>query len=156
MNEGEKRKGLKKTNKEETKKVYLLDTSAVVTYLADEEGSGKVADILNTALFNKISIFLSFMSLMELEYNYLRKGGKEKAQEVLLKLRALPLKVSFENDPSFIHQVAEIKAETALSVADAWIAALALKLNAILVHKDPEFEVFSRILKLSPLPYRKN
>ncbi len=34
---------------------------------------------------------------------------------------------------------AKIKATNNLSVVDAWIAACALQVNAILVHKDPEF-----------------
>lgn len=52
-------------------------------------------------------------------------------------------------------QAAEIKAYHPLSLADAWIAALALNRSAVLVHKDPEFEALSGLIHLLPLPYKK-
>jgi predicted nucleic acid-binding protein len=36
-------------------------------------------------------------------------------------------------------RAAAVKATCALSLADAWIAAAALELDATLIHKDPEF-----------------
>ena len=145
---------MKRESKKEVEKTYLLDTSAVIAYLADEDGADKVTDILNLSLHKRIPLFLSFMGLMELEYNYLRKGSPDVAKDVLLKLKALPLEISFENDLSFIHRVAELKVKSNLSVADAWIAALASKLGATLVHKDPEFESLSNTINLLPLPYK--
>jgi ribonuclease VapC len=48
----------------------------------------------------------------------------------------------------------ELKAKHRLSVADAWIAALARERNATLVHKDPEFEPVEDTLKMLKLPYK--
>ena len=43
---------------------------------------------------------------------------------------------------------ARIKAGHKLSVADAWIAATAERLDATLVHKDPEFEPLAKLVRL--------
>ena len=48
----------------------------------------------------------------------------------------------------------QFKASYHLSVADAWIAALAKERNAILVHKDPEFEQIETEIKVLKLPYK--
>lgn len=48
----------------------------------------------------------------------------------------------------------DLKSAYRLSFADAWIAALALRQKAVLVHKDPEFEPLSQSLALQTLPYK--
>jgi len=51
---------------------------------------------------------------------------------------------------------AEIKAFHKLSVADAWIAALAKERCAILVHKDPEYEQLENYVRTLKLPYKSS
>ena len=51
---------------------YVLDTSAVIAYLADEAGAQDVTALLRRAERGQVELQLSFMSLMELEYNALR------------------------------------------------------------------------------------
>jgi predicted nucleic acid-binding protein len=48
----------------------------------------------------------------------------------------------------------KLKVKYRISVADAWIAALAKERNATLVHKDPEFEQIEDRLKILHLPYK--
>ena len=48
----------------------------------------------------------------------------------------------------------ELKAVHRISFADAWIAATAIMLGAILVHKDPEFEKVQDMVTLVFLPYK--
>ena len=47
-----------------------------------------------------------------------------------------------------------LKADHRLSVADAWIAALAKERDATLVHKDPEFEQVEAVIRVLKLPYK--
>jgi len=49
---------------------------------------------------------------------------------------------------------ASFKAAHRISFADALIAGFAAAHNAILVHKDPEYEVLKDKVKLQPLPYK--
>ena len=37
---------------------------------------------------------------------------------------------------------------------DAVVAAFAIRNNAVLIHKDPEFEVLAGLLPMEPLPYK--
>jgi predicted nucleic acid-binding protein len=52
--------------------------------------------------------------------------------------------------------VGEIKASKAMSFADSCISGLAKFKNAILVHKDPEFEQIEGEVKQLKLEYKKN
>ena len=66
-------------------------------------------------------------------------------------VRAWPV-VLAESDADWRHEAARVKASTSLSVADAWIGALALLHGAILVHKDPEYDAVDGLLA-ERLPY---
>jgi predicted nucleic acid-binding protein len=78
------------------------------------------------------------MALTEAEYWLLRRLPEETEWPMLL-LQSWPVKVE-ESYPEWQHQAARLKAKGFLSVADAWIAALAIIWDAELVHKDPEFD----------------
>jgi predicted nucleic acid-binding protein len=128
----------------------------VIAYLADEAVAQEVAALLRRAERGQVELLLSFVTLMELEYNALRRGGRDFATDVLTKVQALPLTVSFTNDAPLLHEAALLKANYPLSVADAWIAALALARRATPVHKDPEFEALSGVIAALPLPYKSS
>ena len=49
-----------------------------------------------------------------------------------------------------------LKSTYRLSFADTWIAATAIFYDAILVHKDPEFEQLESKLEMLKLPYKKS
>ena len=49
-----------------------------------------------------------------------------------------------------------LKSTYRLSFADTWIAATAIFYDAILVHKDPEFEQLKGKLEMLKLPYKKS
>lgn len=51
---------------------YVFDTSAILTLLDNEAGSDKVLELLHLALDNKIEIFVSIVTIVELRYRFLR------------------------------------------------------------------------------------
>ena len=55
--------------------------------------------------------------------------------------------------PPLLEQAASLKARYPMSLGDAWIAATAMQCNAVLLHKDPEFEPVAE-LQHEPLPYK--
>ncbi|MCL0094837.1 PIN domain-containing protein [Dehalococcoidales bacterium] len=130
---------------------YVLDSSAVMSVLFDEVGAFKVLELLDEASRGNSQISLRFMALMEIEYWLLRRLPKE-AERSLLLVQSWPVEVE-ESYPEWRHQAARLKAGFPLSVADAWIAALAIIQDAELVHKDPQFEKI-RDLKTLRLPYK--
>jgi len=132
--------------------VFVLDTSAILTLLNDEDGQEEVISLLDQARDGAAVIYLPFMALMELEYLLLRKASHEETQYLLALVQAWRLQ-KVESDETWGHRAAKVKAVTSLSVADAWIAALALLHDARLVHKDPEFEGVPGLQMLT-LPYK--
>ena len=125
---------------------HVLDTSALLALLEDEEGADTVERVLHHE-----KVFVSFISLMEFLYVKLREQGEERAGMAYALLKAMPIHV-VESDEELCMLAAHIKAAHRLSLADAWIAATAERLGAILVHKDPEFDAFTERLKMLRLP----
>lgn len=48
----------------------------------------------------------------------------------------------------------KLKAKNTISLADAYIASLCQSCDGILVHKDPEYEKLSSLIKEHRLPYK--
>ena len=131
---------------------FVLDTSAILTVLNQEDGEEEVVSLLDAAKKQQAMIFLPFMALMELEYLLLRKISPEETDYLLTLVRAWPVQIP-ESSEEWRHKAAQVKAQTPLSVADAWIASLALLREAEMVHKDPEYDKVPNLLMLK-LPYK--
>jgi predicted nucleic acid-binding protein len=129
---------------------YVLDTSALLCLKEDEPGASEV-DALLRRHGEKRAVFISFISVMELAYVLEQEQGEAAARQGVLQLKQLPLQVVDSDEPLGL-AAARIKARHRLSVADAWIAATAERLGAVLVHKDPEFDPLAETLRLRPLP----
>jgi predicted nucleic acid-binding protein len=130
----------------------VLDTSAVLTILNQEDGLGTVLSLLDKAKSQQDVVYIPFMALMELEYLLLRRVSREETLAILTLVRAWPIQVP-ESTEEWRHQAAIVKSQTPLSVADAWIASLALLQHAELVHKDPEYEQVPNLPAVK-LPYK--
>ncbi len=131
---------------------YILDTSAVLTVLFREDGLDTIVGILDRAKEHQSSVYIPFIALMEIEYLLLRKISPEETLATVALVKAWPVDVP-ESTEEWRHQAAMVKSQTPLSVADAWIASLALLHHAELVHKDPEYEKVSD-LQMLKLPYK--
>ena len=70
---------------------YVIDTSAIITFLENERGADVVQDLLGQAEVGKFSIFLSFVTYMEIFYITIQKKGKPIAIERLDLLQSLPV-----------------------------------------------------------------
>lgn len=133
--------------------VYVLDTSAWLTLIEDEPGADTVQKLLEEAQAGESVLLTSFMSYMEVYYITLQERDAGEARERIDLMAALPV-LRVESSRTLGIIAAEIKAQYRLSAADAWIAALAREHEAVLVHKDPEFEqVMTRVEALA-LPYK--
>lgn len=132
---------------------YVLDTSAWLTLIEDEVGADRVQSLLEQSLTGDSTSLVSFMTFMEVYYITLQERDADEAQARIDLIAALPV-LRVESTESLTLLAAEIKAAHRLSVAEAWIAALARERGAILVHKDPEFEPLASIVQLHPLPYK--
>jgi len=131
---------------------YVLDTSALVCLLEEEDGADEVESIVRK--HGPVGdAAVCFVSLMEFYYINHQERGEAAAQVRYALLRELPLRI-IESDPELGLMAGRIKAKHRLSVADAWVAATAERLGAVLVHKDPEFEPLADLVRLHALPYK--
>ena len=137
----------------EPTKRYVLDTSALLAFTDSEDGAEVIDALLRQAQKGELELLVSFASWMEVYYVYLQEQGRERAQLWISKLKNLPL-VRVDSDEITGQIAGELKASQRMSFADAWIAALAKRHEAILVHKDPEFESVSQAIQLQALPYK--
>lgn len=134
---------------------YLLDTSALLALHYNEPGSERVADVLTQALETSsggVEVFGCFMSLMEVLYRVWKNEGEAAGRQAYAACQALPIAWVHENQ-TLLELAASLKARYPMSLGDAWIAATALQCNAVLLHKDPEFEPVVE-LEHEALPYK--
>ena len=135
---------------------YVLDTSAIMCVLFQEDGAETVIEILRTSQgqSNQVDapVIVPFIALMETEYWLIRRLTTREAEETLFLVENWPVEVQ-ESSSDWRHEAARVKATASLSVADAWIASLAILHQGELVHKDPEFDQVEE-LKAIRLPYK--
>lgn len=129
--------------------LYLLDTSALLTFIEDEAGSDRVEEVLRGA-----SILLPWPVLMETYYITLPEKGCAEADRRYALTRQLHAEILWAMDEPILLTAARLKAEYHVSLADAVVAAFAIRNNAVLIHKDPEFEALAALLPMEALPYK--
>lgn len=131
---------------------FILDTSALLTLHNDEAGSDRVAAILLAAADGQAEVYGCFISLIEVLYRVWKNEGEAAGRTAYAQCLELPITWVHES-PALLERAGSVKASHALSLADAWIAATAYECQAILVHKDPEFEPISWLVH-EKLPYK--
>lgn len=121
------------------KKVFILDSYALLAYFQAEQGGLVVRDILKKARSGETSALLSVINLGEIYYTISRKLGRETARAVIEDISALPVDLIDAGKDRAL-AAAEVKAENPLSYADAYAVAAALEFDATVVTGDPEFK----------------
>jgi len=96
---------------------------------------------------------MSFATLAELFASAMKKEGEYRAEFYVAIVKSWPVE--------WVHSFEELclaagllKAQFRISFADAFIAATSIRLDACLVHKNPEFDALKSILTTESLPYK--
>jgi predicted nucleic acid-binding protein len=144
-----------KTATENIKKNYLLDTSAFFTFFEDEKGADTVQEILERAKRNETEVFVCFASFAEIFYITFQEEGEKSAYSRINIVNNLPIK-RIESNRRIDLIAGKLKAGNKISFADSLIAASAILCDAVLVHKDLEFEQLADQITLLPLPYKRS
>jgi predicted nucleic acid-binding protein len=111
---------------------HCLDSWAVLAWLDGEEPAAKVVQ----GVVDRERPAMSWINLVEVSYRTTRDHGRQEADAVLADLRPL---VS-EDLPgiSAMREVARLKAENPIALADCFAVALAAEERAVLLTGDPE------------------
>lgn len=128
---------------------FVLDTSALMTFIEKEEGAERVKEVLL-----KNSITLHWLSILETVYIAQRELGEEEALTRYALLKKLNAKIIWDADESLLLNAARIKSIHSLSLAGSVIAAVAHQHKATLLHKDPEYEPLQDVIEMEVLPYK--
>jgi ribonuclease VapC len=130
---------------------YVLDSFALLAYLAAEPGETQVKAILNEAQSRRAEAYLSIINFGEVIYITEREQGLPAAQKAIAATDQLPI-VVIEADRRQTFAAAHLKAHHAISYADAFAAALAEGLAATLLTGDPEFRKVEAHIAIEWLP----
>ena len=132
---------------------YVLDTSALLAYIENEDGVRDIERVLMETLDGQHTLYVSVVSCIEVFYISLQEQGQTVATERLQLLKNLPL-VHEPLQENVVAIVGKIKASYLMSFADCCIAGLAKQKHAILIHKDPDFEQLEHEISQHKLPYK--
>ena len=120
----------------------VLDSYALLAYLNKEKGYEKVKSLLGS---EKALLLMNDINIGEAFYVIGRSRGFEKAEYFINTiLNSLPLR-RVSNTFHDVLEAARIKAQHAISYADCFVVATALRERASVITGDPEFK---RVQKL--------
>ena len=128
---------------------FVLDSSAIIALMEEEDGADRVAEVLS-----RQNVILPYMVLLEVYYISLRESGQADADHRYVLMKQLPVKILWNTDEAVLLTVARFKVFRRISLADSVIAAYAKMHNAVLLHKDPEYEALADEIKLEGLPFK--
>lgn len=131
--------------------VFLLDTSAWIALDEAEPGAETVESLLADGWLGQKEIHACFVTLTELEYIRTQERDAPQAAELLAFARAQRV-TWHHSDDARCSAAAKLKAAHRLSLADSFVAAIAIQLDATLVHKDPEFAPLAGVVRQLVLP----
>jgi predicted nucleic acid-binding protein len=135
-------------------KNVVLDTSAVLSFLCDEDGADRVETHLIKARKGILTVYLSFVTLAEVFSSAIKKENRERAELYIASIKSWPVKWVHSSEEICLSAGA-LKARYRMSFADSFIAATALHTDSVLIHKDPEFDDLKAILPMERLPYKR-
>jgi len=130
---------------------WLLDTSALLSFIEDETGADRVEQALKQP-----TTIVPWPVLLETHYVTLQKRGQAEADRRIALIKQLNVKILWDMDESTLLTASRLKAEHRVSLAAAIIAAFAIRRGAVLMHKDPEFDALTGLLPLEALPYKSS
>lgn len=126
---------------------YVLDSFALIAWLRDEPGADTVQTLLEKADENRAQIYVSWLNIAEVYYVTKRRSieadSRLAADKVVEIIEGLPIQIESISKTEAV-AAARLKADHAISLADAFAAALAKTYSAHVVTGDPEFESLDR------------
>lgn len=131
--------------------IYVLDSYALMAYFGDELGRERLEQVLEYANVGHCRLLLCMINFGEVLYMTERHRGIVKAQKVQGLIESLPIDL-VDASRNLVLDAAHIKANHALSYADAFVVALAQREGAVVLTGDPEFQVVEELINIEWLP----
>jgi hypothetical protein len=103
----------------ENREIYILDTSALLTYIEDENGSDYVENLLIKAEKEEVLIYIAFISLTEVFYITAKEKDESEALRRIMLIQSLSVRI-VESDENLNIAAGKLKAKNIMSLADAY------------------------------------
>jgi uncharacterized protein len=133
---------------------FVLDAWAVLALLQKEEpAASRVRELLQEVNNHQTTLYISIINLGEIYYRIGKAKGRKEADEILKTIRQLPV-VALPATDNIVLAAAALKIEFAISYGDAFAAAEAQRLKAILVTGDPELIKIKGVYQIEKLKRR--
>ena len=123
----------------------LFDAHAILKWTQKERGYRKVKTLMQGCRDQSVTGYMNQINVGEVYYKTIRVVGIEAAKSFLENFLRLPISIILP-DRDLIWRAAEIKAEYAISYADCFAVATALRYEAAILTGDPEFKRVEKIV----------
>ena len=130
---------------------YVLDSFAVLAYLAKEAGAFEVQGVLQLAEQGLASVSMSLINWGEVLTIIERRQGLNAARQAIAALESLPIQF-LPASRERVLTAAHLKATYPIAYADAFAIAAAQELGALIVTGDPEFAAVEDTVPIHWLP----
>ena len=131
--------------------IFVLDSYALMAYLGDEPGRARIEEVLKEAKDGHCTLRFCMINFGEVLYMTERHRGLVKAQSVQGLIESLPIDL-VDASRNLVLDAAHIKANYALSYADAFVVALAQREDSVILTGDPEFQAVEDLVTIEWLP----
>jgi ribonuclease VapC len=128
-------------------KSVTFDSHAILKFAQDEAGADRVEERLRAAEEARVRACVNEINLGEVYYITMRRLGVESARRFLEQFSTLAVE-RIAASWQIIESAAELKARHALSYADCFAAATALRHGASLVTGDTEFKKVEHLVPI--------
>ncbi|MGA7916289.1 MAG: type II toxin-antitoxin system VapC family toxin [Candidatus Acidiferrales bacterium] len=118
---------------------YVLDASALISFLMGGPGSIEVRDLIDLAIQGKVQLLMSMVNWGEVYHSAWRYRGYDAAIRVSNEIARLPIELEDANYEA-TRMAAEMKVRYRLPYADCFAASLARRKGAIVVTSDRDFK----------------
>ena len=135
-------------------KSYVLDASALLRFIEDGPGAGRVEDLINQAEDGRASLSVSSINWGEVYYVIYRAEGPSQAESFSAQFSILPIDV-VEADRSRAEHAGRFRGKFRLPYADAFAAALTAEKTASLVTADYDFKNVDKEISVEFLPQKQ-
>lgn len=124
------------------KEIFILDACALIAFFNDELGADKVEKLFKNVINEEAEIFLHAVNLFEVYYDCWKIKGKGKADELLLKVKNLPIVVERRFSDVLLLAAGYFKVNEKVSLADSVALGLAKIKKASVISSDHhEFDI---------------
>ncbi|MBN1318274.1 MAG: PIN domain-containing protein [Anaerolineales bacterium] len=130
---------------------YTLDAWAILALIQGEEpAASRIKELFDAASIGAVDLSISLINLSEVVYRIGKSIGEKAAWETLNEIQRLPMSTIQINE-EITWSAVRFKIEHPISYADAFAAATAKNMDAVLLTGDPELFMLSDLISIEKL-----